>query len=311
MMVESQSPSEVLRASAILLIRLDEVVFGSWTPESESGVMSREVTMRLVILEVLKGRVRQRVGEPFALRVRQRGSGSRRVMDFYGVWSHARLDEGATLLAFCRGPSDDATQLLSEENCDELLDPATALEDTRAALEAEHENLSVADLSKRAESRAGPAGDVFARYVLAKLEISPLDALARAGPEGKADLERQFDALVRLLEDPKTTEPARASYATAVYELVTLTEPPPVDLQRRLARVMFRLLGLPAGQSLRVAILDVYLPHLVGLAGASPRQTATDLFQELPAERAAAERALAGYPGNPSAVALLRWIRSA
>lgn len=168
--VDPQSESEILRASVILLIQLRDVTFGPWVKEPEGDLMARDVTMQVIIEEVLKGKVRQNVGEPFEHKVKQRGTGGFRVMDFYGLWSHVPLADGVRFVAFCRGDSEDATVLITDETCEQLVDPKTALDDTRAALELETQDLSAADVLARAETLKDKRGDFFARYVWARVK---------------------------------------------------------------------------------------------------------------------------------------------
>src|SRR5687767_5600457 len=148
--VDPQSESEVLRASVIMLVRLRDLSFSPWVKEPDGPLMARNVTMKITIDEKLKGKVKQNVGEPFEFRVRQRGSGDHIVMEYYGLWSHVPLFEGVTFVAFCRGDADDATILLTEEHCEQLLEPAAALEDTKAALALETAEISLPELLAQA-----------------------------------------------------------------------------------------------------------------------------------------------------------------
>jgi hypothetical protein len=178
--VDPESESEVLRASVILLIRLQNIRFGQPVKEKPSDLLVGTVSMQVVLEEVLKGDVRQKVGVPFTLNVHRRGTESGRVMDNYGLWSMVELSEGIRYVAFCRGPSDDATVLLAEGNCEQLVSPDLALEDTRAALELEEEGQTVAGVLVKAAKRANQHGDILARYVAAKTKrnaIPPLESV--------------------------------------------------------------------------------------------------------------------------------------
>jgi hypothetical protein len=271
MIVDPASESEILRATAILLLRILAVQPGLWTSEGP-GLLGRDVALRLQIEEILKGEVRQAVQEPFELTVRQRRPEGTRIQDYLGLWSHVALEEGAELLAFCRGESDDARALLTEEGCEQLLDrPQEALEDARAALALEAEGLPALEILARAENLAGRHGPVFARYVVARSRIVPfapafatapedtmaMSAMAPEPPAGEA-----FEALVRRLEDPRTAPLARDAYLRSIVEELGLTSPPPPARVTRLIEALQRLLEMPEAGDLRETIQDVYLPNL-------------------------------------------------
>src|SRR5580658_3373536 len=134
---ENGSSSEVMASSAILHIVVVDVTFSQWTPEPTPGLRQREALMHIRLAEVMKGRLRQKAGETFELRVRQRGTGGGRVMDFYGFWSQTQLSAGASFVAFCHGGSDDARVLLDDEHVQDLSPADEAYSDTKAALELE------------------------------------------------------------------------------------------------------------------------------------------------------------------------------
>jgi hypothetical protein len=189
-------------------------------------------------------------------------------MDYYGLWSHVPLSAGVRFVAFCRGSSDDATRLLTEANCEQLVDPATALADTKAALDLDAKTPSSADIIASAARLAGQRGDIFARYIWAKVK-----------PEAMNSLET-FEALVRILEDPRTTERARESLLISIYEELGMADPPRRLWEVRLIQAMFRLLTLSAAKSLQATIEEVYLPNMLGLDGESPRYTAGEVFKD-------------------------------
>lgn len=322
--VDPESESEVLRASVILLIRLQKIRFGQPVKEKASNLLVGVVSMQVVIEEVLKGDVRQKVGEPFQLNVPRRSTESGRVMDNYGLWSMVQLSEGIKYVAFCRGQSDDATLLLTEENCEQLVSPDVALEDTRTALELEKERQSIAGVLVKAARRADKHGDIFARYVAAKTKhnaIPPLESVRKSSPlslskssqltveDGTSELpDDAFEALITLLEAPKTAAKARATYLSSIYEDLGMMASPPRRWVMRLIQAMFRLLSLPEAASLHNAIRQVYLPNALGLNNPPARFRAEEIFQSADDERAAAARSLRQPPQDESALRLIRWL---
>lgn len=280
--VDPTSESEILRATAILLLRILGVQPGPWTSEGP-GLLGRDVALRLRIEEILKGEVSQAVQEPFELTVRQRRPEGMRVQDYLGLWSHVALEEGAELLAFCRGVSDDARALLTEEGCEQLLDrPREALEDARAALALEAEGLPALEILARAEDLAGRHGPVFARYVVARSRIvpfapafapapedtMPMSAMSAMVPEPPAG--EAFEALVRRLEDPRTAPLARDAYLRSIVEELGLTSPPPLARVARLIEALNRLLQMPEAAPLHSTIQEVYLPNLQRMERGEP-----------------------------------------
>jgi hypothetical protein len=315
--IDAHSGSEILRASAVLLIFLRDVAFGPWTREQVGDLMVRQVTMQVIIEEILKGKVLQNKGKPFGLNVQQRGTGGFRVMDYYGLWSHVTLANGVKLLAFCPGTSEDATVLLTDGNCERLVDPEGALEDTKAALELETQDLSVAELIARARVVADKRGDIFARYVLAKMKARtmPLAEAIQppATPAKEASMARpiptdsDFELIIQLIEDPKTTARARATYLLSVYEELGLMASPPRQREIRLIRAMLELLTVPEAKSLHDAIGSVYLPNMLGLARHPPNYSADEVFKDRASERQIILSSLERESKKEFAPRLIQW----
>ena len=186
-----QSPSEILRCDTILLFRLDKVAFAEWASKPGSELLKRDVAMTVTIEEVLKGAVQQQQHKPFSMTVVQRGTGSFRVMDYYGLWSHVDPAPGSRFLAFCAGASSDAAALLSGDACEQLADPAHALQDTKAALELEGKGATPDRILAEACARAGERRNYFARYVWARVETEALRRL------------ETFDKVLGMVSDPE------------------------------------------------------------------------------------------------------------
>ena len=117
--IDPSSASEVVRASAILLIRLLQVHPGAWADEGpNSGV--RQVELRIVIEQRLKGAVRQKPGEEFSLRVQQRRARATmdgwKYRDTIDVMTYGDAIDRAdvTILAI---PFSSATATLIEHSC--------------------------------------------------------------------------------------------------------------------------------------------------------------------------------------------------
>jgi hypothetical protein len=303
-----ESESEILRSSTILLIRLEDIRPGPWAKEEVGLLLRRDVTMKVVIEEILKGEVDQQLDQPFEFKVQQRGTGGYRVTDNYGLWSMVALTEGVKYVAFCHGPSRDARILLSEENCEQLVSPERALEDTRTAMALEKAD-PAADVFSTAANVASQHGEVFARYVAARVKqpVLPADESARfAADQVPSPSDAAFESLITLLEAPETTDQARASYLTSIYEEVTMKATTTVGQISRLVRALFKLLTMPEAQSLHENIKAVYLPNLLGLKNPPLRYSAADVFQDRNDERLAVLSFLKQAHGAASQ--LIQWL---
>ena len=271
--VDSQSESEILRAFTILLIHLDDVTFDPWIKEEAGDLMQRNVIMQINIEEVLKGSVEQEVGKPFEHEVQQRGTGDFLVMDYYGLWSHVNIETGARFVAFCNSDVKDARILLSDEYCEQLLDPDVALADTKEALKLLAQDVTTSDVIQTATDLSSQCGEVFGRFIWAVIKQ---EALLNS---------EVFEALMGILEAPQTTFSAREYYLSTVYEVLTMEDPPLRTREIRLIQAMFMLLILPEAQALHANIGEVYLPNLVGLNRESIDYTADEVFADKAEER--------------------------
>jgi len=297
--IDKQSVSEILRSSAILLIRLDDVALSPWVGETNGDLLIRDVTMTVIIEEILKGKVQQKVGESFELKVQQRGTGGFRVMDYYGLWSHSPLSAGVRFVAFCTDSSEDARILLSTDaNCEQLMEPKIALADTKSALELENQNPSSADLIARAQTLSRQRGGIFARYVWAKIKPEAMNSL---------DI---FEKVVKIIEDPETTELARESYLTSIEDALGITDPPLKQWEFRFIRSMFNLLTLSEAKPLHTNIEEVYLPNILGLDEDVLRYSANEIFKDRVDERMSILSSLKYRRKSEFTPRLIQWLEA-
>ncbi|MES1206464.1 MAG: hypothetical protein ABUS79_11045 [Pseudomonadota bacterium] len=262
---EPESASEVLRASHILVVRIDDARFGDWLPEEAGPLKRRFVELHLTLEETLRGRTDQVCGEGAIILVRQRGTGTLRVAEDAGVWSHVELARDLRLVAFCAGPSTDIAVLLQPPACQLLLGP-DALPDVRAALDLQGRNLQPVLLLARAAPLLEQRGDILARYLWARTRAAVLTD------------ETAFETLMRIVEAPATSRAARDVLITAVQQELGLIEAPPWSALLRFARAMLVLLTMPAAEALHPMLAQVYLPNLLGLTTGAPALAARDVF---------------------------------
>ena len=291
---ESRSVSEVVRDKTILLIRVDQVSPGEWTAAGGSLAV-RDVAMKITVEEVLKGKIALPTGEPFDFTVAQHGTGTSRVMDYYGLWSHVKLETGIRFVAFSRTVSSDVREVLSESACEQLANPANALEDTRQALRLDHAGAQPRDVLAVAIKQAEERKDVFARYVWERVRQEALSSTST------------FESLSGIITDAHTAAEARRAYLTLVYDALGLIDPPRRDLELRLIRVCFELLVSPQGASLRESLVARYIPNLIGLEN-HPVHSAAEVFKDRSVLRSQVKLELAGPDFDEPPVELRHWI---
>ncbi|HWN44017.1 MAG TPA: hypothetical protein VNW71_17470, partial [Thermoanaerobaculia bacterium] len=99
------SSSIVLRATHILVIRIESSQAGEWSP-SPDGWLRREALLTVLLEERLKGSTREDVGTSLPLRVTQYSNPSLWTTRAPGVWSEAPVEPGARLVAFSHSDGD-------------------------------------------------------------------------------------------------------------------------------------------------------------------------------------------------------------
>ena len=289
-----QSVSEVVRDQTILLIRVDQVSPGEWAAIGGS-LASRNVAMKITIEEVLKGQIAHPAGAPFGFTVTQRGTGTSRVMDYYGLWSHVKLAPGVRFVAFSKSASPDVREVLLEPQCEQLADPADALEVTRQALRLHRAGATPREVLEAAVKQAAERKDVFARYVWDRVRQEALSSPA------------VFDSLTRLITAADTNPEARRVYLDLVYDALGLIDPPRRDLELRLIRACFELLASPQGAKLRETLASLYIPNLIDLDN-QPAHSAAEVFKDRSDLRSRAKSALDAGGFNEPPIKLRHWI---
>ena len=242
--------SEVLEPGAILHVLVLDADLGEWAPESES-VRRRTGTVTVRLVEVLVGRVTGEPGSDVTVDAVQRRPAGRRPVGFLGAWSHAPLDVGTTLVAFCDPEARTVAEALSTEHCTRLTLAGPILADLRLAAAARRRAPTADQLLETAERHRADAGALFARYV----GVAAREAL-------RTSIER-FDRLMTLAEDEGTRIEAQEAYLVSAYEDLTFTGAFSEEHRARLARAMLRSALDPRLGRLRTQLLETYAPNLV------------------------------------------------
>lgn len=288
---ERKSISEVLRASAILWVKIDDLKTGPWQASADQLWQICQATISLQLEKVLKGEVKQQPGERIILLVTLRDS--LRPQGDPGPWSRLPLSIDQQLVAFCEGETDDARLLLTEDHCQELLPTETALKNVQRAMALERGRRSVSRILEEAQLKADDLGDIFARYVWAKVlprgyealfqaaGLTPLTGTQTPSFERKVAAAGQvFTSLMELLAAAETNERARAAYLACAMNTVNLMNPPPWSWEVQLIRALFKLLALPQAAALHAAVGQVYLPNLLGLHDPASRYLPEEVFAD-------------------------------
>lgn len=239
--------SDLLAAGLIVHVRIRSEEFGPWR---DDDVPVRTGTLRIEVVEILKGRLTAPAGATAEVAVVERG-GDSAVLDYYGIWSQVSTAAGTELVGFCDGATAELGSQLTDEHCSTLLPADSVLTDLHLAFGLLSRHLTVDQLLAEAGRLRSQAGARFARFVWVQVR----DAVV-ASPE-------RFDALMRIAEDPATRTEAQDAYLRAAYEDATVTESLTADQRARLARAMFRTALDPAQNELRDHLLTTFLPNLV------------------------------------------------
>jgi hypothetical protein len=287
------SGSEIKDATAIFLLRLETAVFGAWI-RSPEGQRSRTAKLQFTLLEVFKGHLIQKPGEAFDLAVLQHGDAG---FEDPGLWSHVKMAPGTELIAFTNGPSNDARLLLSDRYCIRLPEASGVLDDTRAAMLIENENLPPVKVLTLAATSANRFGDLFARYVWSRIKNFVLDS------------DQVLDSYLRLVENPHTRSDARDAYLMGLDEDLGLRSRPRRESEIMLAQSMFRLLLLPEAQPLYPVISGVLLPNLLRADAKAPKYTPAEILGPAKLDRAALLRVVSGLTSEEErAKKLVAWL---
>lgn len=116
-----------------------------------------------------------------------------------------------------------------------------------------------------------------------------------------------FDALLSVVTEPSCSTTARAMMLDVVSG-VAMTADKPAHVTR-VARAMFKLLGMPEAVGFHDNLVGTFLPNALGLDGGIPKLKPTDVFSGDLKGRAAAMKTLADYKGTSDVTKLRAWIK--
>lgn len=294
-----ESESEILRATHILLVRIEHAEPGEWMA-TEPRLEARDVVLDVRIDRLWKGSfvTGERDGALVRTTIRQARIVGGRFFAVPGAWSNRSIDAGTRYLTFSSGGSESAAQSLADPDCF-LVAPA----------EAHERSVVIVDAMGSPPVRFSILNALFERekdrvdYLLARYVVDRLSEILFASYV-------DFDALMTQLEDPAFAPTARGLVLTGIYVWFLLRDPAPPNFLARLVVASARMVAMPLDESLRANILKTYLPNILGMVGAAERKLASVVFAEQPERLRATESFLADYPDRTIASPILEWARA-
>ena len=291
-----ESPSLILRASHILLVRIVSAETRPWTTRAD-GLPERSADLLLELEEVLKGDVGVHAGDRFRLTITQAGRPGSRVFALPGVWSELPLDTGVRYVTFSTSAQHKVVDVLQPPSLVRVAPESEALLDVRTAVIAETERLSLPrTLERIPEADRGRLNHFFGEYVAARLH-----EVISGPPNG-------FDVIMRFAEDPKLSPVCRTIIVEAAHTQLAGSDAPQPVLAR-FVRAAFHLAAMPEAADMHDSLLSDMLPQLLALGSSRPVITATQVFAGADAERQQAEQILSRSSDRPGAQRLLQWLR--
>ncbi|MFO0587365.1 MAG: hypothetical protein U0441_07495 [Polyangiaceae bacterium] len=294
MEVNPSSRSLILRASHILAAHVQTSNPGAWTTRDD-GFEERGVELTLVLDEILKGHVTQRVGDAVSLHVKHVRMGEAWT-PMPGVWSNFPVDPGTPVLAFGGTTSEDAAVVLNDGGCLRLTSPLAASVDVHLAVQVDAGGLDSAAAVALATPSETKLQDLFASYLWYHFEARAMADVA------------ELDPIVAFLGHPALSRVARTTLVMEIPTAVLGATPPADKHVSRLAVAFFHLLAAPTAADLHDNLVGTYLPNLLDVTNKSAR-TADQVFADHPGEKAFALSAVQAYRGAQPTQPLLTWLQ--
>lgn len=293
----ADSSSLIVRAAHILDVQIAKATLGPWGKDTER-TRKRRADLDLVLERALKGAVRERPGSHARVVVEQIEPAGERYVAVPGVWSGVDVSEGARVVVFSRSTSSSMSDVLQERMTERVVPDRASVAAVELAMAAERDHLSLPATLDRAHASRASLGALFAEYVNARL-----GEVLFADPVG-------FNAVASFVESSTVPVQVRGIVLRELFARFIQADPAPAPFVDRLALASFRVLGQADAQLLHGELVSVLLPNLLGVRGGAAKRSATEVFRDAPADRAAAERALASLPDTRAAQPMLAWIRS-
>jgi hypothetical protein len=294
--VVSDSPSHVLRATHILLIRIKSVDAGEWMDDPTTGGVSRSLKVEATLVMMAKGYTKESAGAVILTTIQQFGTGTSRIAAVPGAWSRQKIEPGKEFVTFAVTDSDDAAEIVRDPACQLAINAGDSLTDVHLAMDTENKPLDLFRAVSIAREAAARISFLFPEYLWAMYSSEAL-----ADPN-------KFDAIASLLEQPRLSQLARGTLISRITTGLTSPEPPPTNQLMRFAIALFHLLAKPEAGSFHENIVGTYLPTVLDLGNPS-RRSADKFFEDRPVEKSRAVQIMNNYRGSQPAAPILTWLR--
>ncbi|MFN7935720.1 MAG: hypothetical protein U0R19_20495 [Bryobacteraceae bacterium] len=305
---QPDSPSAIARATHIVQTRLEEFQATEWMPPPDFEVEGtpepaedeivlpvdhRDVQARLAPRRIWKGdwdeeAMRERI-------VRFRQYRYRNIIRFKlpGVWSAVELVPGKEYVQLLQAAS---AADLEEPYCFFAGDSAEFGRDIEMADRSGCPANSLRALLQECAAEVPTAGRLFLEYAASRI------------PETFFERPGDFDFLFRQIENAAASSRLRWMWLREVFGWLSLRDPaPPAFLARTVLGCM--RLAQRNESDLNNAMLNVYLPNLLGLTSGLVRKSAAEVFQVFPVTRTSAIELLEANAEWPGRQQLLDWLR--
>lgn len=303
------SRAPILAATHIVDLAIRRVHAHPWGPDS-GRFERRVVDLEVELQGTWKGDVEADLGDRCAIRVAQYRPAGPRFIAVPGPWSRIPLEEHPAVTVFSTPCAEALGDLL-------VAKAVRTVELTGAVAPSLHvlsgmgtPPMPLRLLLRRVAATPERVGRHAAWVLVARftelslsttLEVDAVPTLMG----GVADV----DAALALIARDALEGPSRWVLLTELVTMLLLRDPAPDPVVGRVVHATLELLVEPKGQPLRPAMLQTYLPNLLGLVGGSVPKHADLVFATDPSARRASIAAAGAMGAEPGAAELLAWLR--
>jgi hypothetical protein len=268
-----QQSSETLSASHLFTIEIVSVDFSEWARHAD-GLLHRQLSMRIKLLEAFKGVLDLLPNDTFEVRVEQLQESQYVIGDYGDIWSLISPAVGDRYLVVSNAPTITSPAALLQEGALQQLLDASYISDVQFGLEAEQlyeDTLGEAEtedaelaaarrLLRLTFEKRAVVRDVVARYVWDYVE----PVFVRAPDQLLSDI-------LALISAEDASLDLRRSLIANMYDAIVLYDLGP-EVVQPVMKTLLALLVQPSAQPLRQTLIDVQLYNLIfsrGQASAS------------------------------------------
>lgn len=294
--VAPDSRAPILSATHIVDLAVRRVHTHPWRPES-GRFERRVVDLEVELQGTWKGDVDADLGDRCSIQVVQYRPAGPRVIACPGPWSRIPLEEHPSVTVFSTSGAEALGDLLVADavRTVELADAVAPSLHVLAGMGTPPMPLRLLVL------RAAATPDRVGRHA-AWVLVSRFTELSLSTT-------LDVDAVLTLIAKDTLQGDSRWVLLTELITMLLLRDPAPDPVLGRVVHATLELLVEPKGQPLRAAMLQTYLPNLLGLVGGSVPKHADFVFATDPSARRASIAATGALGTEPGAAELLAWLQ--